>query len=121
VNPSLGRNSSAMTSGAPQMPGSHPTLSRVVSGGGSAAPGLGCTPRSPVIPASATPPRNCRRLNRRACWLCISTSFLMLVVTTPKMPSSGRQYTRLPMMAHAAVRVCTGSGLVLPAVLTLDN
>src|SRR3989442_783018 len=74
VNPSLGRNSPATKSGAPQMPGSRPSLSRVVSGGGSAATGLGCTPRSPAIPASVTPPRNRRRLNRRTCWLHMRTS-----------------------------------------------
>ena len=38
VNPSAGRNSSATTKGAPQMPGCRPSRSRVVSGGGSSSP-----------------------------------------------------------------------------------
>ena len=38
----------------------------LISGGGSAATGLGYTPRSPAVPASVTPPRNLRRLNGRA-------------------------------------------------------
>jgi hypothetical protein len=45
----------------------------------------------------------------------------MLVMTTLRMPASGKHYTRLPMMAHADVPVCAGGGLALPAVLTLDN
>ena len=40
------------------------SLSVVTSGGGSAVAGLGCKPRSPAVPASVTPPRNLRRLNR---------------------------------------------------------
>src|SRR5437899_1978865 len=50
------------------------SLSAVVSGGGSAATGLGCKPRSPAVPASVNPPRNFRLLNRRACWGLIGTS-----------------------------------------------
>src|SRR5712691_11249397 len=45
----------------------------VVSGGGSAAPSLGYTPRSPAVPASVTPPRNLRRLNGLACWVFMGT------------------------------------------------
>src|SRR5262245_34353761 len=56
------------------MAGTRPSLSLVVSGGGSAATRLACTPRSPAIPASVNPPRNLRRLNCRACWLCMGTS-----------------------------------------------
>src|SRR5689334_6618344 len=47
----------------------------VVSGGGSAAPSLGYTPRSPAVPANVTPPRNLRRLSRRVCWRLMETSF----------------------------------------------
>ena len=97
------------------------SLSRVVSGGGSAATGLGCTPRSPAVPASVNPPRNLRRLNGRACWLCMGTSLPDAGHATPSMPASGRHYIRLSMMAHADGQVCTGSRLALPAVLTLDN
>ncbi len=43
------------------------SLSIVVSGGGSAAAELGRIPRIPAVPVSVTPPRNLRRLNRRAC------------------------------------------------------
>ena len=45
----------------------------------------------------------------------------MLVMTTPRILASGRQYTRLPMMAHAEVQVCTSGALALLAVLTLDK
>jgi len=32
----------------------------------------------------------------------------MLVMTAPSMPTSGRHYIRLSMMAHADGQVCTG-------------
>src|SRR5262245_27286005 len=56
------------------MLGIRTSLILVVSGGGSAATGLGCTPRSPAVPASVNPSRNCRRLNRLACWIRMGTS-----------------------------------------------
>src|SRR4029450_9549989 len=74
VNPSAASNSSATHWGARQVLGSFVSLIRVVSGGGSAAVGLGCQPRSPTVPASVTPPRNLRRLNGRAYWVRMETS-----------------------------------------------
>src|SRR5215510_11592433 len=56
------------------MLGIRTSLILVVSGGGSAATGLGRRPRSPAVPASVSPPRNLRRLNRRACWILMGTS-----------------------------------------------
>src|SRR5712692_3098904 len=64
-----------MNWGARQMlPGVLTSLIRVVSGGGSAVTGLGCTPRSPAVPASVNSPRNLRRLNCRACRVLMGTS-----------------------------------------------
>ena len=67
----------------------------VVSGGGSAAIGLGYTPRSPAVPASVTPPRNLRRLNCLACWVLIGTPFQMLVSVTPRTPTRGLFFHRM--------------------------
>jgi hypothetical protein len=75
VNPSPWSSSSAKYWGARQMLELWGSLSRVVSGGGSAATGLGYQPRSPTVPASVTPLRNRRRLNGRACWVLMGTSF----------------------------------------------
>ena len=74
VNPSLCRSSSATYWGAIQMPGILINLIVVVSGGGSAATGLGRRPRSPAVPASVNPSRNLRRLNRLAYWVLMGTS-----------------------------------------------
>src|SRR6266511_1078405 len=74
VNPSRCKNSSATYCGGIQMPGFLDSLTLVVSGGGSAATGLGYQPRSPAVPASVTPPRNLRRLNGRAGWVLIGPS-----------------------------------------------
>src|SRR5439155_11761722 len=75
VNPSPCRSSSATYSGATQMPGTRTSLSLVVSGGGSAATSLGCTPRQPAVPTRLNSPRNSRRLNRLALWVRMGTSF----------------------------------------------
>src|SRR5262249_10895894 len=75
VKPSLYSRSCATHVGARQGGHASNSLIFVVSGGGSAATGLGCQPRSPAVPASVNPPGNCRRLNRRACCLRRRTSF----------------------------------------------
>src|SRR5262245_14353612 len=56
----------------------------VVSGGGSAATGLGCRPRNPAAPASVTPPSKLRRLNRRACCERIGTSLAEMLVSATR-------------------------------------
>ena len=60
------------------MAGSRPSLSRVVSGGGSAAAGPGRPPANPAIPASVIPLRKLRLLNRLPRWVCIETSLLSI-------------------------------------------
>src|SRR5262249_32289191 len=53
--------------GAKQIAGEWTRRTFVTSGGGSAATGLGCTPRSPAVPVSVKPRRNLRRLHTLAC------------------------------------------------------
>ena len=60
--------------------------------------GLAVQPSSPAVPASVIPPRNRRRLNRRACWVLTGTS----------LPRSGQcdtenasQWTLLPSQEQA--------------------
>src|SRR5262245_52122050 len=60
-NPSARSNSSATWAGTPQRFGSFFILSRVVSGGGSAAATCGCRPSSPAAPAKAERVRKSRR------------------------------------------------------------
>src|SRR5262245_34744976 len=74
------------------------SLIRVVSGGGSAATGTGDTPRSPAVPASVTPPRNLRRLNGRACWICMGTYLLDAGRCNP---GNTAQWTLLPSHEQA--------------------
>src|SRR5262249_54962352 len=62
--------------GAPQMAGLRPSLSFVVSGGGSAATDLGCRPSSPAAPARVSPPRKRRRVQPSGCWARMGTSSL---------------------------------------------
>src|SRR4029450_13831721 len=74
VKPSLRSNASATYMGAIQMPEICTSLMVVVSGGGSAATGLGRQPSSPADPASVKLPRNLRRLHRRVGWVLIGIS-----------------------------------------------
>src|SRR5919109_1483924 len=74
VNPSPHRNSSARYSGAAQRAGLRVSLIFVVSGGGSAATGLGYRPSSPAVPARVSPPRKRRRVHPAACGAFMGTS-----------------------------------------------
>src|SRR6266508_2257206 len=80
------------------MLGSWTSLSVVVSGGGSAAVGLGPRPRNPAAPARVSPPRNLRRLNGLACWVLMGTSFPF---TGPGAPENAGQWTLLPSHEQA--------------------
>jgi hypothetical protein len=76
------------------MAGLRTNRSVVVSGGGSAATGLGYKPRSPAVPASVNPLRNLRRLNCRAYWVLIGTS---IPDTGQCDTSNAGQWTLLPL------------------------
>ena len=62
--------------GATQIPGTWISRIFVVSGGASAASSPACSPSTPAVPIRVSPPKNSRRLTRRACWVCIGTSHL---------------------------------------------
>ena len=81
-----------------QMAGLCTNRSVVVSGGGSAATGLGCRPRSPAVPASVSPLRNLRRLNCLACWGLIGIS---IPDTGQCDPKNAGQWTLLPSPEQA--------------------
>src|SRR5262245_43830386 len=93
------------------MLGIRTNLSLVVSGGGSAATGLGCTPRSPTIPASVNPPRNLRRLNRLTCWVFMGTS---LPNAGQCDPETAAQWTLLPSHEQAQHRRGRDAGYPTP-------
>jgi hypothetical protein len=77
VNPSPGSNSAATYKGATQIAVEWPSRIFVVSGGGSAATGLGCKPRSPAALATVSPPRNARRLKPAVRGVLIAASSLL--------------------------------------------
>src|SRR5438132_13889769 len=77
----------------------------VVSGGGSAATDLGCQPRNPTVPVSVNPLRNLRRLNSRACWVLMGTSF---PEASQRDIAHADQWTLL--RSHAQVQALVGHG-----------
>src|SRR5438876_3223173 len=108
VNPSPCKRSPARNRGDKQREGVCPSLSLVVSGGGSAATDSDFRPRSPAAPARTSPLRNSRRLQPSACRLFMGISFMYGAVeraahqvrsyqrrsTSVRLRSTKRLYTR---------------------------